>query len=261
MTERDMSKSTGVVVATSLLDRSGGKRVWPVARETGAAFVARIDLKRAQECFGAMLVEDVRAEQTEAAVQRYVALDQSHAGSSSDVQAFPPKTLEEAPSTITGRVSFIDGRRGLGVVVPEDGGENVLLRLEGGGVTGIASLCVGQRLQCSVKRGARYLEVITADLPPGEEPAVPHHRHGTWAGRAPEVWELATLKWFNRVRGFGFMSLGEGRPVLYVDIATLRRCGIEDVQLGQKLQVRAEWGRLRVVVIEARLVETPFSAD
>lgn len=252
MNDRDIANSTGGVGAAAYSSRGGGKRARVPARETGADFVARIDLVRAQQRFGAMLEEDARAEAMQHAGQRSVAMDAAQAARPHDIPAFPPQTSNEAPMTMIGRITYVDGRRGFGVVVPDDGGENVLIRLSGGGVTGIANLCVGVRLRCAVQRGARYLEVVTADLADGEQPAPACDDPAMRGGVDPKVWERATLKWLNRVRGFGFMSLGEGRPVLFVEMATLRRCGFEDVHIGQRLQVRAEWRRLRVIVIEAR---------
>jgi len=57
---------------------------------------------------------------------------------------------------------------------------------------------------------------------------------------APTPWVRVSVKWFNRVRGFGFLTEGEGTPDIYLQASTLQRCGIElpgphtrlDIQIG-----------------------------
>ena len=50
--------------------------------------------------------------------------------------------------------------------------------------------------------------------------------------------ERAQVKWFNRLRGFGFLTRGEGTPGYFRAYGNLRRFGITELRPGQFVLVR-----------------------
>ena len=52
--------------------------------------------------------------------------------------------------------------------------------------------------------------------------------------------ERALVKWFNRIRGFGFLTRGEGTEDIFVHMESLRRFGFTELRPGQFEVARAD---------------------
>jgi len=52
-----------------------------------------------------------------------------------------------------------------------------------------------------------------------------------------------TVKWFNSIKGFGFIQPEDGSADVFVHISAVERAGMSDLREGQKLDFELERGR------------------
>ena len=75
---------------------------------------------------------------------------------------------------------------------------------------------------------------------------------------APESdWETAVVKWFNRLRGFGFLTCGPQTPDIFVHMETLRRCGFTELRPDQTVLVRYGRGPNGLMAAELKPENAP----
>ena len=143
---------------------------------------------------------------------------------------------------IAGAIKWFDASKGYGFIVPDNGMTDVLLHVTCLRAGGFQTAYEGARVHAqALKRpkGMQAFRIISMDESTAIHPSqLPQRTHVVVV---PESgWERAIVKWFNRVRGFGFLTRGEGTPDIFVHMETLRRFGFTELRPGQTVQVR--WG-------------------
>ena len=54
--------------------------------------------------------------------------------------------------------------------------------------------------------------------------------------------KTGTIKWFNRIKGYGFITPESGTKDDFVHISALERAGIEELREGQKIEYEIQRG-------------------
>ncbi len=157
----------------------------------------------------------------------------------------------------TGVVKFFNAQKGFGFVVRDDGGEDVFVHISAVEQAGLSGLAEGQPLGFTlVDRGGK---VSATDLKIDGEPmpvtdrAPPRDRDGPREsgggfGGAPQrtlTGEKAsgTVKFFNAMKGFGFIQRDDGQPDAFVHISAVERAGMTSLNEGDRLEFEIEVDR------------------
>jgi cold shock protein len=142
---------------------------------------------------------------------------------------------------VNGVIKWFDASKGYGFVIPDNGWPDVLLHVTVLRRDGFHTAYEGARIivECLQRaKGYQAFRVISMDESTAIHPAqLPPAR--THASVTPTSGlERAQVKWFNRLRGFGFLTCGEGTPDIFVHMETLRRYGMTELRPGQYVLVR-----------------------
>lgn len=160
---------------------------------------------------------------------------------------------------VSGHIKWFDISKGYGFIVPNDQSGDVLFHITILHRDGFQSAPEGAHIICeafSSSKGAQAFRILSIDESQALHPSE-RRLSSTRVQVTPcSGYEIAVVKWFNRTRGFGFLTRGEGTEDIFVHMETLRRYGVVTVRPGEGLLVRFGQGVKGLMATEVRLLET-----
>jgi len=152
-----------------------------------------------------------------------------------------------------GKVKFFNAQKGFGFIQREDGGEDVFVHISAVERAGLSNLAEGQGLEFTlVDRGGKVsasdLKVDGELIPVSEGGGGGDRGERAPRGEAPRrelTGERATgtVKFFNSMKGFGFITRDDGQPDAFVHISAVERAGMAGLNQGDRLEFDLEVDR------------------
>jgi cold shock protein len=169
----------------------------------------------------------------------------------------------EEMAPITGRVKWFDATRGFGFLVSDDVDGDVLLHFSVLRDHGRRSVPEGALIECvpvRLERGLQAKRVLSIDtsaaLPQQPRSSMPASERADRKALAENAgaFEPVEVKWFNRVRGYGFVKRPDesGGEDVFVHMETVRTAHLPELQPGQQLEARIAPSAKGLTAIELR---------
>lgn len=153
---------------------------------------------------------------------------------------------------LAGKIKWFNRSKGFGFIVPNDGSSDVFLPLAVLERSGHSEVPDGASITIEWVQGPKgraATQIIDLDLstaapqPPRDRGGGPRRERDDTSAAGPAATMDGVVKWYDSVRGFGFILPNDGSKDIFIHVTALRRSGIDDLQPGQAV---------RMQVVEAR---------
>ena len=140
----------------------------------------------------------------------------------------------------TGVVKFFNAAKGFGFIQQDQGGEDVFVHISAVERAGLEGLAEGQQVKFTlVDRGGKVsasdLEAVGDVIAVEKKEAAQRELTGERA--------TGTVKFFNGMKGFGFITRDDGQPDAFVHISAIERSGMSGLNEGDRLEFDIEVDR------------------
>ncbi|HUE80226.1 MAG TPA: cold-shock protein [Sphingomicrobium sp.] len=175
--------------------------------------------------------------------------------------AFPESEVAPEMPPVVGRVKWFDSTRGFGFIVSDELDGDVLLHFSVLREHGRRSVPEGALVECvpmRLERGLQARRVLSIDvscaLPAQPRAPISASERADRKALIDAAGEFqpVEVKWFNRVKGYGFVNRGGEGEDVFVHMETLRQSGLGELQPGQRLEARIAESSKGLTAVELR---------
>lgn len=159
----------------------------------------------------------------------------------------PPRMTSpdsDPPRPVTGRVKWFDPVKGFGFLIDMEGGHDILLHanvLRKFGQSSIVEEALVEGLAVQSPRGQQVVKVLSITAPPAAGDAgapLAALAHLSEADLAALPILPARVKWFDRIKGFGFANVFGSKNDVFLHIEILHRSGFAELYTGEAVGLR-----------------------
>lgn len=159
--------------------------------------------------------------------------------------------------TFSCRVKWFNPAKGFGFLVPDQGGQDILLHANVLRNAGRGSIADGVHLEAIVEQvGGRWQAIAIKQIHADETDALP--RLAQLEGIDAEAlralpYHAARVKWFELGKGFGFANVFGSDEDVFIHIEVLRASGFANLEAGEAVALKfidGERGRMAAEVAE-----------
>jgi len=166
---------------------------------------------------------------------------------------------------VKGRVKWFDPVRGFGFVLADQGGPDILIHanvLRNFGQSSVADRAGVEVEVQETERGRQAVQVHTIEPPEDSEGVALEDVDELDREALRDLpLEPARVKWFDKVKGFGFANTFGASGDVFLHVEVLRRSGLADVQPGEALALRVIEGKRGRMAIEVCGWEAALRSD
>jgi CspA family cold shock protein len=184
-------------------------------------------------------------------------------GGNQAVMEINDSSAEPDMEAIVGRVKWFDATRGFGFLVSDQAEGDVLLHFSVLRDHGRRSVPEGATIECvpvRLDRGLQAKRVLSIDtstaLPQPMRSSIPMSERADRKALADSAggFEPVEVKWFNRVRGYGFVKRPDelGGEDVFVHMETVRISHLPELEPGQRLEARIAPSGKGLTAVELR---------
>ena len=166
---------------------------------------------------------------------------------------------------LVGKVKWYDAARGYGFVVPDSGGGDILVHASCIKAYGLPALVEGTLVRLRAVQGERGMqaeELLGVESEP-ERSIDDDPRPSEIAQSTATDGEFmpARVKWFDKLKGFGFINVFGDAEDIFIHMETLRRYGFVDLAPGEAVAVRTVAGPRGQMAADIRRWEDVLHGD
>lgn len=166
---------------------------------------------------------------------------------------------------VKGRVKWFDPVRGFGFVLADQGGPDILIHanvLRNFGQSSVADRAGVEVEVQETERGRQAVQVHAIEPPEDSEGVALEDVDELDREALRDLpLEPARVKWFDKVKGFGFANTFGAPGDVFLHVEVLRRSGLADVQPGEALALRVIEGKRGRMAIEVCGWEAALRSD